>query len=303
LTKVGFIGLGVMGFPMAGHLVAAKHDVIGYNRSPERARKWCNSFGSRSASTIAEAVAGREVVITCVSSDADLDAVAQNAFASMMAGSVFVDHSTVSDTVSHRLAAIAADRGIGYVDAPVSGGQIGAEAGSLSIMCGGSEADFASIQCIISTYAKICRLLGPVGSGQLAKMANQIIQTGIIQSLSEGLIFAERTGLDPKAVVEVIQHGSAGSWHMTNRHLSMLDGRFDFGFSVDLMRKDLGLCLIAASKVGAMVPVLALVDQFYQEIQSMGGGDWDCTALISRLRSARSSELDAKPQFVEPPIA
>ncbi|MBW7921393.1 MAG: NAD(P)-dependent oxidoreductase [Rubellimicrobium sp.] len=286
-ARVAFLGLGVMGFPMAGHLAAAGHEVTVYNRTASKAADWVTQHGGSSAPTPRAAAAGAEFVMACVGNDDDLRAVTlgdEGAFAGMAKGAVFVDHTTVSAKVTRELAAMAAERGLGYVDAPVSGGQAGAEKGQLSVMCGGSEADFARAEPVVAPYARICRRLGPTGAGQLTKMVNQIAIAGLVQGLSEALHFAEKAGLDGRAVVEVVSQGAAGSWQMANRYQTMLDGEFDHGFAVDWMRKDLGICLDAADEVGAALPVTALVDQFYKEVQQIGGRRWDTSALIARLR-------------------
>jgi 3-hydroxyisobutyrate dehydrogenase len=286
-ARLGFLGLGVMGGPMAGHLAARGHRVTVFNRSPARAEAWVARHGGARAATPREAAEGRTVVLACVGDDDDLRQVClgpDGAFAGMAPGSLFVDHTTVSAKVTRELAAAAAARGIGFVDAPVSGGQAGAEAGALSVMCGGAEADCAKAAPIIAAYARICRRLGDSGAGQLAKMANQIAIAGLLQGLAEALAFAERAGLDGRALVEVIGQGAAGSWQMANRHASMLDGAFEHGFAVDWMRKDLRICLEAGRELGARLPVAALVDQFYADIQGMGGGRWDTSSLIQRLR-------------------
>ena len=288
MPKVSFLGLGVMGFPMAGHLARAGHEVTVYNRTPAKAERWTGEHGGRAAATPAAAAAGAEFVFACVGNDDDLRAVClgeDGAFAGMAEGTVFVDHTTVSAAVTRELAAAAAERGVAYVDAPVSGGQAGAENGQLSIMCGGDEADYARAEPVMAAYAKVCRRLGESGSGQMAKMVNQICIAGLVQGLSEGLAFAEKAGLDGRALVEVISQGAAGSWQMVNRHATMLDGKFDHGFAVDWMRKDLGICLRTADEIGAALPVTALVDQFYKDVQAMGGGRWDTSALIKRLKT------------------
>ncbi|MBC7138967.1 MAG: NAD(P)-dependent oxidoreductase [Defluviimonas sp.] len=288
MAGVAFLGLGVMGFPMAGHLAAAGHEVTVFNRSPAKAEAWLAAHPGRSAPTPAAAAAGADLVFACVGNDDDLRAVClgpEGAFAGMAPGAILVDHTTVSARVTRELACIAAGQGKGFVDAPVSGGQAGAEAGALSVMCGGSEADYLAAEPVIAAYARICRRLGESGAGQLAKMVNQICIAGVVQGLSEGLNFAERAGLDIEAVVEVISQGAAGSWQMANRHRTMAEDRFDFGFAVDWMRKDLGICLDAADETGASLPVTALVDQFYKDVQQMGGGRWDTSSLIRRLRA------------------
>ncbi len=289
MAKVAFLGLGVMGFPMAGHLQAKGHAVTVYNRSPARAAAWAERHGGATAATPAEAARGAEFVMACVGNDDDLRAVClgeAGAFAGMARGAVFVDHTTVSAAVTRELSAIAAERGLGYVDAPVSGGQAGAENGVLSVMCGGAEDAYALAEPVIAAYARICRRLGPAGAGQLAKMVNQICIAGLVQGLSEGLHFAEKAGLDIVQLVEVISQGAAGSWQMANRHKTMAEDRFDFGFAVDWMRKDLGICLRTGDEIGASLPVTALVDQFYKDVQKMGGGRWDTSSLIARLRRA-----------------
>jgi len=287
MAKVAFLGLGVMGFPMAGHLAAKGHAVTVYNRTAARAEAWVARHGGRSAPTPAEAARGAEAVMVCVGNDDDLRSVClgpDGAFAAMEPGAVLVDHTTVSARVTRELAAFAEAQGFGFVDAPVSGGQAGAENGVLSVMCGGRASDYARVEPVIAAYARICRRLGESGAGQLAKMVNQICIAGLVQGLAEGLNFAERAGLDIEAVVEVISQGAAGSWQMQNRHKTMAEGRFDFGFAVDWMRKDLGICLDAANENGASLPVTALVDQFYKEVQAMGGNRWDTSSLIARLR-------------------
>jgi 3-hydroxyisobutyrate dehydrogenase len=287
MAKVAFLGLGVMGFPMAGHLVSKGHTVTVFNRSPAKAAAWVARHGGAAFSTPREAATGADFVMACVGNDDDLRAVCtgpDGAFAGMAAGTVFVDHTTVSAEVTRQLAALAAGAGIAYVDAPVSGGQAGAENGQLSIMCGGDAADYARAEPVLAAYARICRLLGPVGAGQLAKMVNQICIAGLMQGLSEAMAFAQKAGLDGEKVVEVISQGAAGSWQMVNRHKTMLRDEFDFGFAVDWMRKDLGICLATADQIGARLPVTALVDQFYKDVQLMGGGRGDTSSLIRRLK-------------------
>ena len=287
MAKVAFLGLGVMGFPMAGHLATAGHEVTVYNRSPAKAGLWVERHGGRAAATPREAVEGAEFVMACVGNDDDLRSVclgADGAFAGMTAGTVFVDHTTVSARVTRELAEIAEGSGIGYVDGPVSGGQAGAENGQLSVMCGGTQEDFDRAAPVIDAYAKICRLMGPVGAGQTTTMCNQIAIAGLVQALSESLRFAEASGLDIEKVVEVISQGAAGSWQMANRHKTMAAGEFEHGFAVDWMRKDLGICLDASDDLGVSLPVTALVDQFYKEVQGMGGGRWDTSSLVERLR-------------------
>jgi 3-hydroxyisobutyrate dehydrogenase len=287
MAKVAFLGLGVMGFPMAGHLAAKGHQVTVYNRTTAKAEAWVTKHGGACEPTPARAVAGAEFVFACVGNDDDLRQLCtgpEGAFSGMAPGTVFVDHTTVSAQVTREMAAAAQPSGIGFVDAPVSGGQAGAENGALSIMCGGSEADYAAAEPVMAAYARICRRLGPTGSGQLAKMMNQIAIAGLVQGLAEALAFGEKAGLDGEAVVEVISQGAAGSWQMANRHKTMLADKFDFGFAVDWMRKDLGICLATADEIGARLPVTALVDQFYKDVQLMGGGRNDTSSLIRRLK-------------------
>lgn len=286
MTKLAFLGLGVMGAPMAGHLQGAGHDVTVFNRTEAKAKAWADKYKSTSAATPREAVQGAEFVMACVGNDDDLRSVClgpDGAFAGMAEGSVFVDHTTVSAKVTAEMYAAAADAGIAFIDAPISGGQAGAENAVLSIMCGADEAAFDSALPIMEVYSKICRRIGASGSGQMTKMCNQIAIAGLVQGLSEALHFAQKAGLDGRAVVEVISQGAAGSWQMANRNETMLDDHFDHGFAVDWMRKDLGICLSTADEVGASLPVTALVDQFYKDIQKMGGGRWDTSSLIKRL--------------------
>jgi 3-hydroxyisobutyrate dehydrogenase len=288
MVKTAFIGLGVMGYPMAGHLKAAGHEVTVYNRNAAKAEAWVKHHGGQSAATPAEAAKGAEIVFACVGNDDDLRSVTlgdAGAFAGMAKGTVFVDHTTVSAAVTRELHSVAAQSGIFFVDAPVSGGQAGAENGALSVMCGGDQAAYDRAEPVIDAYAKACKRLGESGAGQLTKMVNQICIAGLVQGLSEGLHFAEKAGLDGKEVVNVIMHGAAGSWQMANRFETMLDDKFDFGFAVDWMRKDLGICLDEADNNGASLPVTALVDQFYKEVQKIGGGRWDTSSLIRRLRA------------------
>lgn len=287
MARVAFLGLGVMGFPMAGHLAAKGYDVTVYNRSSAKAEAWVGLHGGRSAPCPRDAATGAEFVFACVGNDDDLRAVClgeDGAFAGMSAGTVFVDHTTVSALVTRELYAVAARLDVGFVDAPVSGGQAGAENGALSIMCGGTEMAYLRAELVMAAYARICRRLGESGAGQLAKMMNQICIAGLMQGLSEALAFGHKAGLDGEAVVEVIAQGAAGSWQMVNRHKTMLADRFDFGFAVDWMRKDLGICLSTADEIGASLPVTALIDQFYKDVQLMGGGRNDTSSLIRRLR-------------------
>ena len=286
MSKVAFIGLGVMGFPMAGHLKKAGHDVVVYNRTAARAAKWIEQFGGTSAPTPREAAQDRDMVFACVGNDDDLRSVClseSGAFAGMRAGAIFIDHTTASATVARQLDKEAGHGGFGFIDAPVSGGQAGAENGKLTVMCGGDGDHFAKAKPVIESYARSCRLMGPVGSGQLTKMVNQICIGGLVQALAEGLRFAEAAGLDPRLVVEVISKGAAQSWQMENRYETMIGRKFDFGFAVNWMRKDLAMCLDEARRNGATLPVTALVDQFYSEIQAKGGGRFDTSSLITRL--------------------
>jgi len=286
MAKVAFLGLGVMGYPMAGHLAAKGHEVTVYNRNAAKSAAWVAEYGGRAAPTPREAAAGAEFIMACVGNDDDLRAVclgAEGAFAGMAAGAVFVDHTTVSAQVTRELSAVAAGQGKGFVDAPVSGGQAGAQNGVLSVMCGGAQAEYDRAEPVIAAYARICRRLGDSGAGQIAKMMNQICIAGLVQGLAEALAFGEKAGLDGAAVVEVISQGAAGSWQMANRHKTMLAGEFDFGFAVDWMRKDLKICLETADQIGASLPVTALVDQFYKDVQRMGGGRNDTSSLIRRL--------------------
>ncbi|HWJ75092.1 MAG TPA: NAD(P)-dependent oxidoreductase [Kaistia sp.] len=286
MAKVAFLGLGVMGFPMARHLAAAGHEVTVYNRTAAKAEAWVKAHGGAAAATPALAARGQDVVFACVGNDDDLRAVTlgpDGAFAVMAPGAVFVDHTTASADVARELQAAAAERGFGFVDAPVSGGQAGAENGALTVMCGGEQVDFDKVEPVIAAFARACRLLGPAGSGQLAKMMNQICIAGVVQGLAEALHFGKRSGLDVEAVIEVISKGAAQSWQMENRYKSMNAGSFEFGFAVDWMRKDLGICLDEARRNGAKLPVTALVDQFYADVQAMGGKRWDTSSLIARL--------------------
>ncbi len=291
MARCAFLGLGVMGAPMAGHLARAGHDVTVYNRTASKAEAWVAAHGGAMADTPEAAAQGAEFVLACVGDDDDLRAVCTGeggAFAGMAEGAVFVDHTTVSAQVTRDMHQAAAARGLSFVDAPVSGGQAGAETGQLVIMCGGDEAAWTRAEPVMGAYAKLARRLGESGAGQLTKMVNQICIAGLVQGLSEGLAFAEKAGLDGRAVVDVIGGGAAGSWQMINRHETMLDDQFEHGFAVNWMRKDLGICLRTADEVGATLPVTALVDQFYSDIQRMGGGRWDTSSLIRRLRPARA---------------
>lgn len=286
MTKLAFLGLGVMGAPMAGHLQGAGHDVTVFNRTESKAKDWAKKYSGSSAATPREAALDADFVLSCVGNDDDLRSVClgpDGAFAGMNEGAVFVDHTTVSAKVTAELYEAAAKLGIAFIDAPISGGQAGAENAALSIMCGADEAAFDSSLPIMEVYSKICRRIGNSGAGQMTKMCNQIAIAGLVQGLSEALHFAQKAGLDGRAVVEVISQGAAGSWQMANRNETMLDDHFDHGFAVDWMRKDLGICLSTADEVGASLPVTALVDQFYKDIQKMGGGRWDTSSLIKRL--------------------
>ncbi|MEL7299754.1 MAG: NAD(P)-dependent oxidoreductase [Pseudomonadota bacterium] len=284
MAKVAFLGLGVMGYPMAGHLAKAGHDVTVYNRTAKKAEAWAAEHGGAHAATPADAAAGQDFVMACVGNDDDLREVCLGeggALAAMGAEALFVDHTTVSARVTRELYEAAGGR---FVDAPVSGGQAGAENAQLGIMCGGDAPHYAKAEPIMEVYAKACRRMGESGAGQLTKMVNQICIAGLVQGLSEGLHFAEKAGLDIREVVSVISQGAAGSWQMSNRYETMADGKFDHGFAVDWMRKDLGICLQTANENGASIPVTALVDQFYKDVQKMGGGRWDTSSLVERLR-------------------
>lgn len=287
MAKLAFLGLGVMGGPMAGHLQKAGHDVTVYNRTASKAEDWVSTHGGAMAATPREAAAGAEFVMSCVGNDNDLRSVClgdSGAFADMTSGAVFVDHTTVSAAVTRELHAAANAKQISFVDAPISGGQAGAENAALSIMCGGEEGAYERAAPIMDVYSKICRRLGDSGAGQMTKMCNQIAIAGLVQGLSEALHFADKAGLDGRAVVEVISQGAAGSWQMANRYETMLDDHFDHGFATDWMRKDLNICLSTADETGASLPVTALVDQFYKDVQKMGGGRWDTSSLYKRLK-------------------
>ncbi|AYF87295.1 NAD(P)-dependent oxidoreductase [Pseudomonas sp. JS3066] len=287
MAEVAFIGLGVMGFNMAGHLACEGHSVRVYNRSPGRTTLWCDEFGGDAFATPREAAEGAEFVMVCVGNDDDLRAVllgADGAFAGMAPGSILVDHTTASADVAREMATLAAERELGFLDAPVSGGQAGAEAGMLSVMVGGEQVFYDRAAPVIDSYAKLIRRMGPVGSGQLTKMVNQICVGGLLQGLAEALHFAQCAGLDAQGAMEVVSKGAAQSWQLEHRHQTMLDGKFDFGFAVDWMRKDLSIVLDEAARNGAQLPITALVDQFYAEVQAMGGGRWDTSSLIARLK-------------------
>ena len=287
--QIAFIGLGVMGFPMAGHL--ARHDgfsVRAYNRTGEKAQAWARDFPGETATRVAEAVAGADAVVTCVGADPDLRALytgEQGIIANAPSNAVLIDHTTASASVTRELAELAGEAGHSWVDAPVSGGQQGAENGQLTIMCGGERTAFDRALPVLNCYGKAVHYMGGVGHGQLTKMVNQITVAGLLQGLSEGLHFAEEAGLDPASVVQAISGGAAQSWQMDNRAQTMIEGEYDHGFAVDWMRKDLGICIAEARNNGASLPVTALVDQFYSDVQNLGGGRWDTSALLERLRA------------------
>jgi len=282
-TKVAFLGLGVMGFPMAGHLKARGYDVTVYNRSAAKAAEWVNKHGGQSAPTPAEAARGVDFACMCVGNDNDLLAVATAALEGMKPGSILVDHTTASADAARKLHALAKSKGVHFIDAPVSGGQAGAENGKLTVMCGGEQAPFDLAKPVMDSYAKAVTLMGAPGAGQLTKMVNQICIAGLVQALSEGIAFAEKAKLDPLLVLDVISKGAAQSWQMENRGKTMTERKFEFGFAVDWMRKDLGICLDEAKRNGASLPVTALVDQFYGDVQKAGGSRWDTSSLITRL--------------------
>lgn len=295
MAKVAWIGLGVMGYPMAGHLLTrGRHELRVYNRSGAKAEAWVRAHGAGSHhATPAEAADGADFVFACVGNDDDLRQVTigpDGAFAAMRRGAIFIDHTTASADVARELNAEASKRGAAFIDAPVSGGQAGAEAGQLTVMCGGEDAAFRSAEPLITTFAKAARLMGPAGSGQLAKMVNQIAIAGLVQSLSEAIAFAENAGLDVAAVIDTISKGAAQSWQMVNRWETMHDRRFDFGFAVDWMRKDLGICLAEAQRNGSALPIAASVNERYGEVQKNGGGRWDTSSLITLLPSKSKSE-------------
>jgi len=290
MSKVAWIGLGVMGYPMAGHLrVKGGHELVVYNRTAAKAAKWVAQFGGRAAATPSEAARDADFVFACVGNDDDLRAVTlgtDGAFGAMRKGATFIDNTTASAGIARELDVAAKARGVGFLDAPVSGGQAGAENGVLTVMVGGEEVTFSSAEPVIANYARMVRRIGPAGSGQLAKMVNQICIAGLVQGLSEGVHFAQKAGLDMAAVMETIAKGAAGSWQMENRWKTMAAGKFDFGFAVDWMRKDLGICLEESRRNGASLPATALVDQFYSEVQKMGGKRWDTSSLVARLNNA-----------------
>jgi len=287
MAKLAFIGLGTMGYPMAGHLQKAGHQVCVYNRTNAKAQTWVETYGGTSAATPAEAASDAEIVFVCVGNDQDLYQVTTGeygAIGGMQEGSILVDHTTASAEAARALNSASADRGLGFLDAPVSGGQAGAENGVLSIMIGGEPSTYEKVGPVIDAYAKSHSLLGAVGSGQLAKMMNQICIAGLVQGLAEAIHFGQKSGMDVAAVIDVIQHGAAGSWQMVNRHKTMLDDQYNHGFAVDWMRKDLGIVLDEARSNGAQLPVTALVDQFYADVQALGGNRWDTSSLLKRLQ-------------------
>jgi 3-hydroxyisobutyrate dehydrogenase-like beta-hydroxyacid dehydrogenase len=283
MAKTAFIGLGVMGGPMAGHLARAGHDVRVYNRTEEKARDWAQKHQGRTYTSVANAAESADIVFTCVGNDRDLREVFEAAAATMRKGAIFVDHTTASATIARELAAKAEERGFGFLDAPVSGGQAGAEAGKLTVMAGGEASVFAEAEPIMRAYAANLTLIGPAGSGQLAKMVNQICIAGVLQGLAEGLHFAKRSDLDIEKVISAISKGAAQSWQMENRWKTMTEGRFDFGFAVDWMRKDLGLVLEEAERNGAKLELTQMIDEYYADVQAMGGKRWDTSSLIARL--------------------
>jgi len=288
--KVAFLGLGVMGFPMAGHLARAGHHVAVYNRTLKKAERWADEYGGRIAATPREAAEGAQIVFACVGNDDDLRGVvlgADGAFAGMAKDAIFFDNTTASAEVARHLHYEGQKRGLHFIDAPVSGGQAGAQNGMLTVMCGGDEPAFARAQPVAMAFARAVTLIGPSGSGQLAKMVNQITVVGVLQGLSEGIAFGLAAGLDMKLVLQVISKGAAQSWQLENRGTTMIEDKFDFGFAVDWMRKDLGLCLDEARRNGAPLPTAALIDQFYADVQAMGGNRWDTSSLIRRLRHRR----------------
>ncbi|MEQ1756065.1 MAG: NAD(P)-dependent oxidoreductase [Micropepsaceae bacterium] len=283
MATLAFIGLGRMGFPMAGHLVKAGHVVRGFNRSAARTDAWAREYGAVAGRSVAEAANGADIVFSCVGDDPDIRSVAEEAFTAMSPGSIFADHTTGSAELAEQLARQAGARQLSFIDAPVSGGEAGAQKGQLTIMCGGDADAYAKAEPVMRAYAKMVKRLGPAGAGQKTKMVNQICIAGLVQALSEGVHFAEQAGLDPAEVIEVISKGAAQSWQMENRAGTMHDRRFDFGFAVNWMRKDLRIALAEARKNGARLPVTAIVDQFYADIEGMGGARWDTSSLIARL--------------------
>ena len=287
MAKVAFLGLGVMGYPMAGHLkTKGGHDVTVYNRTAAKAEKWAAEFDGTAKATPKEAAEGADFVLACVGNDDDLRSVVlgdQGAFAGMSSGAIFVDHTTASADVARELYAVGQEIGVSFIDAPVSGGQAGAENGVLTVMCGGDDGAYAKAEPIIAAFARSCKLMGEAGAGQLTKMVNQICIAGLLQGLSEGMNFGTKAGLDMEKVIDVISKGAAGSWQMENRGGTMCEGKFDFGFAVDWMRKDLGICLSEAKNNGARLPVTSLIDQFYAQVQARGGNRWDTSSLVHLL--------------------
>jgi 3-hydroxyisobutyrate dehydrogenase len=291
--KVTFLGLGVMGYPMAGHLAKAGHSVTVFNRTHAKAQRWIQEYGGQEATTPAEAAENSTFVFACVGRDDDVRQVTvgpEGAFHSMKSGAIFVDHTTASAQLARELGGLAEERGLAFLDAPVSGGQSGAENGTLTVMVGGATEPFNKTKPLMDAYARAVKRLGPLGSGQLTKMVNQICIAGLLQGLAEGLHFAKTAELDPRAVIEVISKGAAQSWQMENRYQTMLEDKFDFGFAVEWMRKDLAIALAEARHNGACLPVTALVDQFYAEVQAMGGNRWDTSSLIARLEALKQAE-------------
>src|ERR1700753_1327516 len=287
MAKVAFLGLGVMGFPMAGHLVKkGAHEATVYNRPAAKAKEWADKFGGKTAATPKAAAEGQDFVMCCVGNDNDLRSVtlgADGAFAGVKKGAIFVDHTTASAEVARELDAAATKAGFKFIDGPVSGGQAGAANRALTVMCGGKEDAYAGAEPVIAAYARMCKLLGPAGAGQLTKMVNQICIAGLVEGLSEGIHFAKKSGPDSAAVIDTISKGAAQSWQMENRYKTMNEGKFDFGFAVEWMRKDLSICLAEARRNGASLPVTALVDAFYSEVETMGGRRWDTSSLLARV--------------------
>ncbi|HEY5346772.1 MAG TPA: NAD(P)-dependent oxidoreductase [Rhizomicrobium sp.] len=291
--RIAFLGLGVMGYPMAGHLARAGHDVVVYNRTASRAQKWVGEYGGSSAPTPAAAARDADVILSCVGRDADLHEItlgADGAFAAIRKGALYIDHTTASATIARELAGEAKKRGFDFIDAPVSGGEQGAINGKLTVMCGGEASAYIRAEPIIAAYAQRCARLGEAGAGQLTKMVNQICIAGVAQGLAEGLSFARASGLDPQAVIDVISKGAAQSWQMENRHKTMIEGKYDHGFAVEWMRKDLSMVLEEARRNGASLPATALVDQFYAEVEAMGGKRWDTSSLFARQERARGTK-------------
>ena len=294
MAKLAFLGLGVMGYPMAGHLQKAGHEVTVYNRTTAKAEKWAAEYGGGFATTPRAAAEGADVVLSCVGNDHDLRAVVlgdEGALAGMAKGALYVDHTTVSAIVTRELGASAAASGVGWVDAPVSGGQAGAENGQLAIMCGGADADFARAESIVAAYSKATVHFGELGNGQITKMINQVCIAGAIQAVSEGLFFAMQAGLDAKKVAALVSQGAGGSWQLTNRAETMVDNKFNHGFAVDWMRKDLAIALGQAKELGISLPVTAMVDQYYGDVQALGGGRWDTSSLIQRFRKLHDMDI------------